>query len=371
MREIHASKEIGTLHVICDDVGYKTPNFTTSGIYRLHGTVSVHNGGLQAWSIIVKVIKPESDEKNVTQHHNYWRREALIFASDILEELPNCIKVIKVPRCYLVEEQCDDTIWIWMEQIEGTYATNMDQFFFIARQLGQWNGAYMTGYTALPQYDWLCQAWLKSWTTASLKYAPDVETYINGTSNDQVRAMWIWYQNLIHKLDEMLHSLEQLPRVLAHQDLSQMNMFIVEGVNANSQLALIDWQFMSISGVGEDLGKLFGVNMSLGIIQQEQYDEFQTTLYDSYLEGLRAVGWQGEECLVRYGFCLSMALRAVWEVPQYVSLLAQLEKDPTNQQRIDRINRLQSIISIQQDMYTEVEFMRSELDVESILQIDL
>ncbi|WP_449290192.1 phosphotransferase [Paenibacillus motobuensis] len=48
-----------------------------------------------------------------------------------------------------------------------------------------------------------------------------------------------------------MDSLSQLPRVLAHQDLGQKNMILT----SNFQLVLIDWQFLSISGIGEDLGK--------------------------------------------------------------------------------------------------------------------
>ncbi|WP_425542067.1 phosphotransferase [Paenibacillus motobuensis] len=53
------------------------------------------------------------------------------------------------------------------------------------------------------------------------------------------------------KINEKLDSLSQLPRVLAHQDLGQKNMILT----SNFQLVLIDWQFLSISGIGEDLGK--------------------------------------------------------------------------------------------------------------------
>lgn len=108
-------------------------------------------------------IKSDSEDKNYTAHHNYWRREAFVFQSGILNDMP---EFIKVTRCYLVEE-LEQTIWIWMEHIKGEYASTVDQFSFIAQHLGLFNGAYITGEKPLPQYDWLCKAWLKSWTTAS------------------------------------------------------------------------------------------------------------------------------------------------------------------------------------------------------------
>ncbi|KOP68104.1 hypothetical protein AMS62_24795 [Bacillus sp. FJAT-18019] len=351
-------EEIELLNVCCDDIGYKTPNFTTSGIYRLHGSARIQNREEKTWSMIVKVIKPDSEEKNSATHHNYWRREAHVFESGILNDLPNDIKVT---RCFGVEELTDATTWIWMEHIRGKYAETLDEFSFIAEQIGRFNGAFLTGDKILPRYDWLCEAWLTSWTTASRNYAPDVATYAERISNDRLQMLWSWYENLITELDHTLESLQQLPRVLAHQDLSQMNMLLVTHGHNPTQLALIDWQFMSISGVGEDLGKLYGVNMSLGIIQPDQYEEFQTILYRSYLEGLRAAGWKGDERLVRYGFCLSTALRSVWEVPQYSSMLAQLETDPHNTNRRDRLSRLERILWIHKAMYTEVQFMMPQL----------
>ncbi|WP_068775034.1 phosphotransferase [Paenibacillus sp. FJAT-26967] len=351
-------EEIDSLAVICDDVGYKTPNFTTSGIYCLHGTAKLANNENKSWSVIVKVIKPDSAEKNFAEHHNYWRREAHVFNSGILNELPDSIKVA---RCFWVEELPDETIWIWMEHIQGEHADTVEHFSFIAGQLGRFNAAYLTGINTLPKYDWLCSAWLKSWTTASRLFAPHVDTDVEGLSDDHYPTIWAWYQKLIRKLDFTIESLQRLPRVLAHQDLSQKNMFLTAKGNSTSQLVLIDWQFLSISGIGEDLGKLFGVNMSLGIIQPNQYDEFQRSLYTSYLEGLRSAGWQGDEKLMRYGFYLSTALRSVWEVPQYFSILAQLDAAPQNHNLKNQLYRLERILMIQKNMYSEVELLMPEL----------
>lgn len=358
VKEYFEEGVIESLNVICDDVGYKTPNFTTSGIYCLRGSVRLRNNEEKPWRIIVKIIKRDSIEKNLAEHHNYWRREALVFESGILKELPDSVKAT---RCFLVEEIPDETIWIWLEHIEGDYADTVGQFSFIALQLGRFNGSYLTGDKVLPRYDWLCNAWLKSWTTASRIHAPYVDSYVERLSDDHLQTIWAWYQALIGKLDTAIDSLQRLPRVLAHQDLSQMNMLLMKSNNLTPQLVLIDWQFMSISGIGEDLGKLYGVNMSLGIIHPDQYDEFQASLYSSYLEGLRTTGWQGNERLVRYGFCLSTALRSVWEVPQYFSMLAKLENEPQNTNLKDRLYRLERILSIQQNMDTEADILRTEL----------
>lgn len=357
IKSIHGNSAVELVSITCDDSDYKTPNFTTSGIFRLHGLVKVYNE-LKPWCVILKIIKPDTAEKDNVEHHNYWRREALVLESGVLRELPDSIYSAE---SYLVEEQQDGTIWIWMEYVKGVYPKTVEQFSYIARQLGRFNGAYLKGIKMMPEYEWICRAWLKSWSTASRMYAPKMEEYVSRISTDNVQSTWAWYQEMLENIDSSIDSLQQLPRVLAHQDLSQMNMLLVKKEASESQLVLIDWQFMSISGIGEDLGKLYGVNMSLGIIPPEQYIRFQSSLYNAYLEGLRDMGWQGDMGLVRYGFCLSTALRSVWEVPQFFSIMAQLEDQPNNIKLEERLTRLDSIITVHKQMAEEANSIKLTL----------
>ncbi|BFH64821.1 phosphotransferase [Paenibacillus azoreducens] len=354
IQSIHGNQTVELVSITCDDIGYKTPNFTTSGILRLHGLVKLYDE-LKPWCVILKIIKPDTEEKDSFEHHNYWRREALVFESGVLKELPDSIYTAK---SYLVEEQQDGTIWLWMEYVEGEYAHTIEQFSYIARQLGRFNGAYLEGAKKLPEHEWICKAWLKSWTTASRMYAPNMEAYVSGISIDTVQSTWAWYQEVLKNIDSSLDSLQQLPRVLAHQDLSQMNMLLVKKKSRESHLVLIDWQFMSISGIGEDLGKLFGVNMSLGIIQPNQYQIFHDSLFTSYIEGLRDMGWRGDIGMVKYGFSLSAALRSVWEVPQFFSILSKLEEEPNNTKLRERLNQLDSIIKVHKKLIAEADSLK-------------
>ncbi|ANE48714.1 hypothetical protein SY83_03930 [Paenibacillus swuensis] len=354
IESIHGHTAVELVSITCDDIGYKTPNFTTSGIFRLHGLVKVHHE-FKPWCVILKIIKPDTVEKDNFEHHNYWRREALVLESGVLREFPGSICATE---SYLVEEQQDGTIWLWMEYVKGEYANTVEQFSYIARQLGRFNGAYLSRIKMVPDHEWICRAWLNSWTTASRMYAPNMEAYASRILADNEQSTWAWYQGILENINSALDSLQRLPRVLAHQDLSQMNMLLVKKEASETQLVLIDWQFMSISGIGEDLGKLFGVNMSLGIIPPDQYITFQTSLYNAHLMGLRDIGWQGDEGLVRYGFCLSTALRSVWEVPQFFSILAQLEDNPNNTKLKERLNLLDCIITVHKQMAMEADSLK-------------
>jgi hypothetical protein len=339
--------------LICEELGYPTPNFTTAGIYRMHGVAAVRQEQ-RPWSLILKVIKQDSHEKEDSQHHNYWRREALVMNSKLLESLPDSIQAAK---SYLVEEQKDGTIWLWMEHVEGQYAESQEQFEFIAHQLGRFNGAYLMG-KALPQQEWLCRGWLRSWITASRLYAPNPEVYIKQIQKGTERSLWDWFQGFNETIEYRLLSLEQLPRVLAHQDLSQMNMLLANHKGKINRLVWIDWQFMSLSGIGEDLGKMFGVNMSLGVIPPDQYQAFQASLFSAYIEGLKEMGWQGDESLARYGYCLSTALRSVWEVPKYIVMAAQLDQEPENTLLKQSVAQLERVIIIHREMAFEADALK-------------
>ncbi|UNK20278.1 phosphotransferase [Paenibacillus sp. N3/727] len=333
----------------CDALENETLNFTTKGIYHLYGFLETNKEQLP-WSIILKVIKPDSEEKDDIKHHNYWRREALLFESKLLDNLSG---YIKAPNTYLVEEQNDGTIWLWMEQVNGLFAHSQEQFNFIAHRLGMFNAEYLTA-KAIPDEIWVCKSWLKSWTTSSRKYAANPESYINQLQDEEIKYIWKWFKELTEEINEKLASLSNLPRVLAHQDLGQKNMILTP----NDQLVLIDWQFMSISGIGEDLGKMFGANMSLGIIPTDQYEAYRDSLFYSYIKGMRDMGWEGDERLARYGYCISTALRSVWEVPHLCSLAAQLESDPANPKLQERVYQLKQIINIHIAMDYEAESLR-------------
>lgn len=338
----------------CEPLGSEALNFTTKGIYHLFGAVKSVNQKLP-WSIVLKVIKPDSEEKNNPQHHNYWRREALLFESNLLDDLPG---LTRAPIRYLVEEQQDGTVWLWMEHVKGQFAHTKEQFEFIAHQLGMFNAEYLIT-KAMPNEAWICRGWLKSWTTSSRMYAPSPEAYLNRLQDEEVKSAWEWLQALTADLDEKLSSLERLPRVLAHQDLSHKNM-LIEMTSNYEQLVLMDWQFLSVSGIGEDLGKMFGVNVSLDVIPVDQYEAYRDSLFSSYIKGMREWGWQGNVELARYGYCLSTALRSVWEVPQLCSLSVQLDGDPFNLELQQRVQHLKKIIHMQKVMAHEAESLKEK-----------
>ncbi len=341
---------------MCEPIDCESINFTTSGIYRVAGMAEVENQSLP-WSIILKIIQRDSTEKDRLTHHNYWKREAFVFQSNILEGIPE----IKSPKCYLVKDQMDGTVWLWMEEIkeDNNQQWSEKEFSFIARQLGKFNGAYLTG-RQLPNETWICPRWLRSWVNGSRQYAGNpLDNYSLITNeNSNIDAIWCKYINFKKNIDSYIDYLMDLPRVLAHQDLSQKNIYVGKDSNGNEQLTLIDWQFMSISAIGEDLGKLYGQCMSGERIPQSLYRPFKELLFENYLDGLRETGWTGDSELARYGYCVSFAARSEWEVPLLMKAVVGLASDVTDKTLSNKIKKYEQITSLQMDAAEEVEILK-------------
>lgn len=330
-------------------------NFVTDGIFHLSGTAYISEKEVP-WSLVLKIIKRAEDEKNNPMHHNYWKREALVNQTNILNEFAD---VFYVPQCYKVEEKENGTIWLWMEEIKqnGKLDWSEEDFAFIARQLGIFNGLYLNNNT-VHEEPWICQQWLKSWVDGCTKYAVNPEHFYPHVLDMEIKHLYSDYVNLHKDIHTIFQFLQRLPQVFAHQDLSIQNMFIHD----LSHWTLIDWQFLSMSAIGEDLGKLFGVALSQENIPYDQGAYYENLLFTNYLDGLKQTGWNGNAKEARYGFCISFALRSAWEMPKLIKLAAEADKSKEHE-----IKRLKYITNLQMTLGKEA----TELYYKNTLQTDV
>ena len=100
-----------------EPVPYSVINRITAGLYRLTGSAADHSSA-HRWSVFLKILQhtaPDSvsafNSSDDPAHWNYWRREALVYASDLLDHLP---ATIGVPRCYAVTTPTPNTQWLWL-----------------------------------------------------------------------------------------------------------------------------------------------------------------------------------------------------------------------------------------------------------------
>ncbi|RJX39912.1 hypothetical protein D3P09_11015 [Paenibacillus pinisoli] len=327
-----------------------------SSVYRVACTVQFQDGSKRDYSLILKIARPDS-MRNKAEHYYYWKREALVYQSGILSQLPDGIRA---PQCYGVQEQPNGDVRVWLEDLpidtlhKDWALAHMCEIFY---GLGMFNGAYLTG-APLPADGFLCRAWMRSWVEVCTAYAKPIEeqkaiwdSYRNGSDD-----LWQRYISNRHLASSLIETLERLPRVFAHQDVHWDNIFLEKGKGADSLVA-VDWQFASISGVGEELGRMFGYALLKKKIPVVQAAEYREELFSSYVQGLRAAGWEGDAKLARFGFMTAASLRYIMVMDK---LLRGMEDDSNTDEEFGT-SHLEAVTKELLHMAEEAWHLRSEI----------
>jgi hypothetical protein len=336
-------------------------NKEESSVFRVFCNVLNHKEK-RVYALILKILKPDALRKE-SHHYYYWKREALVYQSGILNQLP---AGIRAPECYAVEEKQNGDIWIWLEDIniENLQSDwSLHQMKKVSYLLGKFNGRYLSG-TPLPAHSFLCRNWLKSWVNACTAYAKPIQVQ---------KAIWDCYRNVIGhtspaadiwneyclnrtRVNNLLETLDRLPRVFAHQDVHWDNIFI-EQVEERHSIIAMDWQFASISGVGEELGRMFGYALLKGKIPVEMVEEYKESLFKNYLQGIRDSGWNGNANLPRFGFCAAAGSRFIMA---FDKLLTALETGDGNSQK-EKLSHLLLVVQALIDLAEESWNIRSQI----------
>jgi len=287
----------------------------TGGVYRLAGTGRVHDQEVE-WSVVLKVLAhapsghvPTSSEQ---EHVLYWKREALVYQSDLLAGLPGGLRG---PRCYGVMEQSEASLWLWLEDVKDLYGPRwpLEHYARVAFTLGQLNGAYLAG-RPLPSYPWLVRTgsprlllehFASMWTIA---YDPSTwqHPWLRAAFPHPIasRLLRLWEDRSV-----LLAVLERLPQTFCHLDAWRGNFMTAAEGEGHHQLIAIDWAYPGLGTVGTDIGDLFAPSFSLFAVEPCDPQTLDRTIFQSYLQGLSAAGWLGDCRIVRCAFTIFTALK--------------------------------------------------------------
>jgi hypothetical protein len=116
----------------------------------------------------------------------------------------------------------------------------------------------------------------------------------------------IWQQR-----ERLLNALDRVPQAFCHHDAHRFNLFVRGNGTGTRDLVAIDWTVPGPGPIGEDAGLLMGVAMLYQMIDLPNADELDSAIFDSYLEGLHAAGWSGDQRMVRLGYTAEIALKIV------------------------------------------------------------
>jgi hypothetical protein len=341
----------------------------TGGLFRVHGTAHVSDagtaedsgvvhGGLD-WSAVLKVLRPPADPRRVSAarkpgHGSYWRREALAYGSGILRDLPGGLVA---PRCLAVwpqppverdraagsTAQPNEEVWLWLEEVVDRYGGwwPVERTLLAARHLAEFGGAYL-GKRPVPQHAWIGAGYLRQRIARSAGMLPRFEDgaiwqhpllrgLFDPADGERLRRVWARRQSLVEALDA-------LPQTLRHGDSHRGNLFALRPApnagtgRSGERTAAIDWGTLGIGPVGADLAELALSRAIAGELLAPGGSDFGERLFGSYVDGLRATGWNGDAGDVRRGYAATAALagtsRLHWTLERALDAHSAEERAP-------------------------------------------
>ena len=275
-----------------------------SAVYRFSGQAR-RGDEVQPWTMILKILYARAGGHPSGSH--YWRREADVYQSRLLDILPGDIAA---PRCFGVIDHVGESCWLWLEDVKDELGQwPLHRYGLAARNLGAFNATYLTG-QPLPDQRWLSIDWIRSDLTdfaaqigdfsASLE-SPLMRRFFPGDAGPRVSRLWAERKTFLAALDG-------LPQTLCHYDAFRRNL-LTRRAGARDQTVLIDWAFLGAGPVGAEIASLVWISLFFWEIDARMATELDRVIFESYSEGLRDGGWRGAAQLVRLGYTASTAIR--------------------------------------------------------------
>lgn len=237
------------------------------------------------------------------RHWNYWKREALVYASGLPARLG-----LGAPRLRGLADTVEGDLELRLEHVEGRQGTDLRvaDLEAAARALGRAQGR-----SDLPAEPWLSRSFLRDYSGSRpadwgllRDDAAWAQPLMGEHFGDRLRADLV---RLCERRDWLLELMERLPRTVCHLDVWPHNLVARTG----GEIVFVDWAFAGDGAVGEDIGNFVVDSVFDLLYEHETLDELDARLTGGYLRGMREVGWDGDERIVRLGICAS-AVKYDW-----------------------------------------------------------
>ncbi len=282
---------------------------TTAELARYSGTTA--DG--RAWSVINKVICQADSRWN-----SDWRREATVYTSGFLHDLP---PGIAAPRAYMVDDT-ETGSSLWLEDVQESVAVwPRSRYAVAARDLGRFNGAYLAG-CPIPQWPPLERGWLAGWVAMTGESGPGFLADPAITGHELVRKAvpteWVErLQALYAQRTRLLEALDRLPQTVSHLDAWRANLIARDRLGTTETVA-IDWSLLGLAPAGQEIA-VFVTGPRLWLyLDPTDALALGELAFTSYLDGLRDSGWAGAEADVRFAYAASVALWAGAPAPLWL-----------------------------------------------------
>ena len=294
-----------------------------------------HNAGNQATGGIWRVVGPagravakiatagrDGDAAWATsehgQHWNHWRREPLAYQTGFAHAV-YADAGLGAPRLLAAVEPGPGTVVLWLEDVTGVpgmrwpVAALADFAERLGRAQADWAGR-------VPVQPWLSRRWLRQYVSSKPVAEPVA------WDHPQVLAVWpaelrAGLRELWLRRAELLTLVEMLPQTTCHLDVWPMNLIARGG--ASEEIGLLDWAFVGLGAIGEDIGNLIPDSVADGLMDPGVLPEIDGAVTAGYLAGLRAGGWRGRDAAVRHAIAVTGAAKYCWLAPLMLGRLEQ------------------------------------------------
>ncbi|ONI69548.1 hypothetical protein BWI15_23555 [Kribbella sp. ALI-6-A] len=166
------------------------------------------------------------------RHHAYWRRQALVGESGLLEHTPG----LRAPETLAVEEDGEGLL-LWMRWVEPVASDDL----VLAAALGRFAAA------AVPEQPWGARDILRVRleTVARRGGWSPLDGVVDGSLLAALKSLW-------DRRESLLAELAALPHVPTHGDAHPVNLI----GRAGDDVVAIDWEQFGHGPLGFDLGYL-------------------------------------------------------------------------------------------------------------------
>tara|TARA_Y100001978_G_C23674487_1_gene425618 strand:- start:420 stop:1685 length:1266 start_codon:yes stop_codon:yes gene_type:complete len=295
-------------------------------IFKVYGTF--YSDKVFEWSAILKILYKEKATQELTEFD--WNREAYLYRSGIVDFIPVCFAAAK---CYHVEDVSEEEIWIWIEDLsEDNNHWPLERYALAARHLGQMNGHF---YQQKPLYEpWM----VKEFERQAISRDLNIDQYHKFSDHPLVKAVIPEkreniFLDIHDKHTEIITRIfGKIPQSFCHMDAHRGNLFSRE-VNGENVTIAIDWAFAGINPLGTDLKTLVYHSIGFMYVDVEDAYELDVLSFDSYLQGLKDVGWNGDYLEIRYGYLMVSMMTFI----RYACIIPHLLADKERHKFFERI----------------------------------
>ena len=239
----------------------------------------------------------------------YWCREPLAYQHDLAGAYAGA--GVTAPACLGVHVDSSEAVLLleWVAGEPGeTWPTA--SYGLAAEGLGRGQGPFLVG-RDMPSVLWLSENFLREYSSekpVQWELLDDDDAWAHPVVRETFPAGLREGVLFVHAHRERLYEIsESLPRTLCHLDVWPKNLFLRPG----GQVTLIDWSFVGVGAIGEDAGNLVPDAAFDHFIAADDMPGLEQAIFDGYLRGLRAAGWDGDPRLVQLGMW-SSAVKYDW-----------------------------------------------------------